>query len=358
MQNATTVIRLAAFFAKTLAAALISDNLRCIQTRYPREWTGRRTKLATGNWQVRSLLFFADRWRDFLSIAFGILGPRAAYFFTEAIARLLYTLLPPLRAQSETQIAAAFAATGRNVDVSRLARDAFLHRMRDLADLLLARRWLRPEQLHRIGGQIEQKQLEAILATQRRGTPIIFVTAYYGPFDLLPILLGYNGVRAAVLYRKHANAGFDALRKRIRERSGCEMVPVERALSRLPQVLENGGAIGVLADHHVHRRGVKTTFLGLPTRVPSTVAVLAEKYHADVVVAALRRRGPFRFEWVVSEVMHAELWAQVVNPTKIITNRYLLAIERIVWSDPAQYHWARARWGPEPVAPPQPTKNT
>ncbi len=303
--------------------------------------------LENRNWTLKLLLYAADRWRDLLSIGFGIIGPRAAYFFTDSIARLLYALLPPLRQRSEFQISAAFRASGREVDARRLARAAFLHRMRDLADLLLARRWLRFQRLAKIGGTIEPRQLEAIQAAQRRGTPIIFVTAYYGPFDLLPVLLGFNGVRAAVLYRKHANAGFDALRKRIREQSGCDMVPVEQALRRLPQVLEAGGSIGVLADHHDPRRGLKTTFLGLPTRVPATVAVLAARYGADVVVAGIRRSGPLQFELRVADVFHAEDWGTAPDPLSYITLRYLRALERIVWSDPTQYYWARPRWGNE-----------
>lgn len=307
--------------------------------------------LAKNHWKLVAILYAADRWRDLLTIAFGVLGPRAAYFFTDTIAYLLYPLLLPLRAQSEFQIASAFRASVRSVDARRLAREAFLHRMRDIADLLLAGRWLRRERFTRTGGAIDARQLQAIFAAQRRGTPIIFVTAYYGPFDLLPVLLGYNGVRAAVLYRKHANAGFDALRKRIRERSGCEMVPVERALQRLPQVLEAGGSIGVLADHHDPRRGLKTMFLGLPTRVPPTVALLAARYRADVVVAGIRRRGPLQFELHVSDVFHAADWELEAEPIVYITQRFLKALEEIVWTDPAQYHWARARWGPELLGP-------
>ena len=295
------------------------------------------------------LLRLADAWRSLLALVFSICGPRFAYGFTKPIARLLYALLPPVREQSEHQIRAALRATGRRGDAVKIAREAFVQRMLDLADLLLGERWLRRERLDAVGGQIASADLAAIREAQRERRPIVFVTAYYGPFDLLPLFLGYNDVPAAILYKPHANRSFDRLRRRVRSMAGCEMVPVETALSRLPAVLETGGAIGVVADHHDARRGIETAFLGLSTRVPRTVGVLAARHRADLVVAVVRRRGVFRFELRVGAVIKPAEWESMTDPVAWITERYLRALEGLVWSDPTQYHWLRARWGRGPL---------
>jgi lauroyl/myristoyl acyltransferase len=294
---------------------------------------------------ARVLLSLADAWRNGLALVFGVLGPRFAYGFTLPIARLMYSLLPPVRAQSEHQIGAALRASGRPGDPAKIAREAFVQRMLDLADLLLAERWLRRGRLDAIGGRIAAGDLAAIREAQREQRPIVFVTAYYGPFDLLPLFLGYNDVPAAILYKPHANASFDRLRRRVRAMAGCEMVPVETALARLPAVLDAGGAIGVVADHHDERRGIETTFLGLPTRVPRTVGVLAARHRADLVVAVVRRSGVFRFELRVGAVIKPAEWEALADPVPWITSRYLRSLENLVWNDPAQYHWLRARWG-------------
>lgn len=297
------------------------------------------------------VLWLADRYRDALAFAFAIIGPGPAYAFTRAIARLLYHLLPPIRAQSEFQIAAAARASGRVLNVPRVAEHAFVHRILDVTDVLLADRWLRPARLAALGDPLRPADRDALLAAQRRGQPVILVTAYYGPFDLLPLFLGYGGVRASILYRPHANPGFDRLRRRIRASAGCELVPVRDALQCLPRVLEQGGTIGVVADHHSERRGVETHFLGLPTRVPPTVGVLAARHSAEIVVAVMRRTGVYRFAIDVAEAIKPEAWAAEADPVAWITRQYVRALETLVWRGPSQYHWARARWGAALVQP-------
>ena len=41
-----------------------------------------------------------------------------------------------------------------------------------------------------------------------------------------------------------------------RSRSGCELIPIERAASRLGEILAAGGTAAIVADHHEERRGM------------------------------------------------------------------------------------------------------
>ncbi len=283
-----------------------------------------------------------------LGVYFAVLGPRTAYALSAWLARWLYRLLPPLRTRSAAQCRAALGASVAAADVPGIAEQAFVHRVWNLTDLLLAHRCLHPGTYLRHGGRIPEPRLTELLAAQARGQPAILLTAYYGPFDLLPVFLGFNGVRAAAVYLPHANAHFDACRRRIRARSGCELVPIERASTRLSEILRAGGTIALVADHHAERRGLPGTFLGLPTRVPKSVGLLAWRFDADVVVAGIRRtRRPFHFEIDVIEVFKSKDWAGQPDPVSYITARYLRGLEQLILRDPTQYLWGQARWGEE-----------
>jgi KDO2-lipid IV(A) lauroyltransferase len=263
------------------------------------------------------------------------------------MARWFYRLFEPLRARCEAQCLAALGERFSLDVVKHTAEQSFVHRSLNLADLLLADRRMRADTYERCGGRIPAPWLGMLLDLQSQRRPVILVTAYYGPFDLLPLLLGYNGIRACAVYRPHANRSFDAFRTRIRTRSGCEAVPVERAAMRLPEVLEGGGAVAILSDHHA-QRGVPVTFLGLPTKASRAVGVLAVQYDAVVVAAAIRRTGqPFRFEVVVEDTFDRQAWVAAADPVASVTERYVAALERIVLADPAQYLWAHPRWGGE-----------
>ena len=295
---------------------------------------------------ARVLVRVADAYRRLLGVTLSVLGPRAAYALTGALARLLYRLMTPLRVQSETHCRAALLHSVPPEEVPRIAAAAFVHRVWDLTDLMLADRWLRPGTLPRYGGGVPEPHRASLQADQAAGRPVILVTAYYGPFDLLPLLLGYSGLRATVVYKPHANAGYDAWRRAVRGRSGCELVTVAEAAIRLPQVLEQGGTVAIVADHHAERRGLPATFLGLPTQAWRTVGLLAAKYEAAVAVAGVRRLGRrFRFEIDVVDTIRPRDWSDAADAVALITHRYLRGLERLILADPTQYLWGYPRWG-------------
>jgi Kdo2-lipid IVA lauroyltransferase/acyltransferase len=297
---------------------------------------------------IRAILAAGNLHRRVLGVFFAVAGPRVAYALTGVLGRWMYRLLTPIRLQSEAQCRAALGPELSAAEVARIAEQSFVHRVWNLADLPLAERLLHAGTYARYGGRIPEPHLGDLRAAQARGQPAILLSAYYGSFDLLPLLLGLNGLPVAALYRAHANAAFDAYRRRVRARGGCALVPVEAALVRLPQILEAGGTVALIADHPAERRGLPVRFLGLPTRALPTVGVLAVRHAADVVVSGIRRVGDaFRFEIFVVDVIKPTAWAQESDPVRYVTERYLRGLEQMIRADPAQYLWAYARWGTE-----------
>ncbi len=291
-------------------------------------------------------MWAANVQRRLLGVYFAVAGPRIAYWLTDRMARLMYRLLAPLRLRSEAQCRAALGQRIASEDVPRVAEQAFVHRMWNLTDLLLAERLMHPRTWYRYGGVIPEPHLANMLDTQLRRQPTILISAYYGPYDLLPMFLGYNGVRAAAIYQTHGNMAFDEQRRKVRSRGGCELVTLAQTRERVPEILEHGGAVAIIADHHAPQRGLPVTFLGLPTMALRSVGLLAWRYDAEVAVAGIRRLGrSFRFEIDVVDVIKPPAWAGEDNPVKYITDRYLRALETLVLRDPTQYIWAYPRWG-------------
>ncbi len=124
------------------------------------------------------------------------------------------------------------------------------------------------------------------------------------------------------------------------------MVPVGDAAVRLGEVLSGGGTVALVADHHVEKRGMPVTFLGIETKALRSVGLLAWRYKADVVVAGIRRLDEtFRFELVVPDVVRHTEWEAQSDPVAFVTKRYLRALEGLILDDPTQYLWGYARWG-------------
>lgn len=293
---------------------------------------------------IRLLIAAGNLQRLLLGCLLTVIGPAGAYRLMGFGARCIYTLLDPLRHRCEDQCRAALTTTPGGADAASVARQSFVQRVHNLTDLLLAPRLLHPSTVAHYGGALPRELLERLRSAQRRKQPVILVTAYYGPYDLLPVFLGYNGVRAAVVYRPHANAGFDAIRQRVRTRSGCAMIPDRAAAGEIAEKLENGGVVALVADRHMERRGIPLTFLGQETTASRSVGLLAEHYRADVVVAGIRRtRRPFHFQFVVTDVFKCAAWRDRNDPVAYITTRYMRSLEKLILRDPTQYLWGRAR---------------
>ncbi len=295
---------------------------------------------------IRGILLMQNLYRRVLAVFVSLVGPTISYRLSAILARWFYRLFDPFRLNSEAQCRAALGSRIAPQDVPRLAEQAFVHRIWNLVDMMLAERFLHPGTYRQFGGQLDETSRQWLLDVQRRGRPVILLTGYYGSYDLLPIFLGYNGIRAAVVYRPHENPAYDRFRQRVRSRGGCELVPVALAADRLTAVLETGGTVALVADHHAERRGLPVTFLGLPTQAPKTVGLLAWRYQADIVVAGIRRlNNEFRFELVVSEVLEHHQWQRLADPVEEITHWYLRGLEKMIVTDPSQYLWGYPRWG-------------
>jgi len=294
----------------------------------------------------RILVELSNVHRRMLVVYFAMLGPRLAYAISGFLGRVLYRMLDPLRIRSEAQ---ARAALGGHVPVERIpqiAETAFVQRIWNLTDLYLADRLLHAGTYDRFGGTVPEPYLGRMRAAQRRGQAAILLSGYYGSFDLLPLFLGFNGIQSSAVYLPHSNAAFDAYRRRIRGRSGVELIPIERASEQLGRVLGNGGTVAIIADHHAGPKGLPVAFLGMPTRALRSVGLLAWRYDADVVVAGIRRVDRrFRFHILVEDVITHEQWAHEADPVTYVTARYLRGLERMILEDPTQYLWAYPRWG-------------
>ncbi|HNO79374.1 MAG TPA: lysophospholipid acyltransferase family protein [Phycisphaerae bacterium] len=295
---------------------------------------------------VRFILALGNLHRRCLGFVFALIGPKISYTLTGYGARVMYWLLVPLKERSEALCGAALAGRVPEGDIPAIARQSFINRSRNLTDLMLAAHRLNQGNYERVGGKLPEPFLSCMLAAQRERRPVILVTGYYGSFDMLPIFLGYNGVKTSAVYLPHPNRGFDEYRKRIRGQSGCELIPVQSATTRLEQVLEDGGTVALVADHHASRRGIEVEFLGIPTRAMSTVGILACRHGAEVVTAGLRRVGTdFRFQFEIEDTIMPDDWKDEPNPVEWVTRRYMKGIEQLILREPAHYLWGYARWG-------------
>lgn len=282
--------------------------------------------------------------RRLLTLVLRFIGPRRAYNLMARFARRFYALADEMRDASEARCRAAFGGRRDEVEIQAMSRLAFVHRIWNQVDLMLAPRFLRPETCDHYGGRIPEPHRSLLVQAQQRRQPVILVTTYYGPYDLLSVFLGLNGINATAVYRPHPNRDYDRYRQSVRSGTGCVMLRASGAALNLSEILAAGQAIALLADPSGARHGVPISFLGESTSVPRTVGLLAERHGAIVAVAAIRRLAePFRFQLVISDLFGPNDWRDQADVIEYISRRYCTALEKVILEEPEQYLWLHRR---------------
>jgi Kdo2-lipid IVA lauroyltransferase/acyltransferase len=208
--------------------------------------------------------------------------------------------------------------------------------------------WLRPhEQVVALVKDIQGD--DAVLAAQRAGKAILFLTPHMGAFE---VAAQYAASRLpiTVLYRRPKLAWLEPLMRAGRERANVRLVPADLGgVRELFKALERGEAVGFLPDQVPGAgEGEWSEFFGRPAYTMTLAAKLAARDNVACFLAFARRlpRG----------AGYSLLVQPLVPPRagESATRRLNRALEELVALCPEQYLWGYNRYKTPKGAKPLP----
>ena len=179
---------------------------------------------------------------------------------------------------------------------------------------------------------------------EEKDKPHIFFTAHTGNFELLPVAAAAYDLRVTALFRAPNNPYIAKYIFSTRAEAMGELIASRAgAAFGLARVLDRGGNIGVLVDQKF-RRGVPTTFFGLPCNTSPLVAKLARQYDCEVYPARAIRLPDNRFRLEIQEKL--ELPRTEKGTVDVAATCQLLndVVEGWVREHPGQWMWFHKRW--------------
>jgi KDO2-lipid IV(A) lauroyltransferase len=198
-----------------------------------------------------------------------------------------------------------------------------------------------------VGGEV----LEAMAA---RGGPVIFVSAHYGNWEMLPPIVARYGIPMASFYRALANPFLDrrigALRAAAMGAEAVSNFPKGASGAKAAFAhLARGGYLGLLVDQKLND-GIEARFFGLPAMTAPAPASFALRFRCPIVPGRIDRLGPARFRLTVEPPLEPdparEREAEVARLTQAINDR----LEAWIRARPGHWLWLHRRW-PEPPRP-------
>ncbi len=196
---------------------------------------------------------------------------------------------------------------------------------------------------------------EALRHLLARQQGLILLTGHFGNFEVVGYTMATLGFPSVSVARPLDNPYIWEYLVAQLERTGQSFLYKRGAMQSARDVLDRRGALSVVADQDAGRKGLFVDFLGRPASTYKSVALLAMRHEAPILIGYGKRlSGRFEFEMGVERIIHPREWAGRDDAPDWITREFTAALEKVVRSAPEQYIWTYRRWKHRPdgsVAP-------
>ena len=165
----------------------------------------------------------------------------------------------------------------------------------------------------------------------------ILVLGHFGLFELCSHYTQFvPSFKLASTYRALRQPGLNRLMVELRDRSGCHFYERRTGGAELLSMMtRTGSMLGLLADQHAGKKGLRLPFLGHECSVSTAPAVFALRYRCPLHVTICYRVGLGRWR-----IENAPAITTIVNgrrrPVEDITREINLAFEAAVRTDAKQ----------------------
>jgi Kdo2-lipid IVA lauroyltransferase/acyltransferase len=193
-------------------------------------------------------------------------------------------------------------------------------------------------------GKIEVEGKEIFIEVKERKGPFLFFTAHTGNFELLPLCAAAFGLEVTAMFRPPNNPYIARRVLEARRTRMGHLVPSKAgAVWTLVNVLERGGAVGMLVDQKF-QRGERTTFFGHPVGTNPLMPKLARQFDAEVYPARCIRLPHGRYKLHLEDRIDLPFNDKGQIDVKASCQMLNDIVERWVREYPGQWMWFHKRW--------------
>jgi KDO2-lipid IV(A) lauroyltransferase len=173
----------------------------------------------------------------------------------------------------------------------------------------------------------------------------IVAIGHFGNFELYARFGQFVPIfKCATTYRALKQPALNRLMQSLRERSGCRFFERRTEGAAMRACMTGTGLLlGLLADQHEGRGGLRLPFLGRDCFTSAAPAIFALRYHCPLHTAICYRTGVAHWEIEVGDEIPTRENG-VARSTQEIMRDLNRAFEIAVRRDPANWFWVHRRW--------------
>jgi lauroyl/myristoyl acyltransferase len=187
----------------------------------------------------------------------------------------------------------------------------------------------------------------------------IVAIGHFGNFELYARFGQFiPGLQCATTYRALRQPSLNRLMQSLRETSGCLFFERRSQVQALRSaLLRRTLLLGLLADQHAGRRGLRVPLLGIECSTSAAPAVLALRYQCPLHTGICFRVGLARWRIEAGDEIPTREFGRPRSLEAIMLD-INLAFDRAICRDPANWFWVHNRWKAFPLRHPTAVEQT
>lgn len=222
---------------------------------------------------------------------------------------------------------------------------------KNFCQLLIETCWAMTQHGDKLDGYIDRSDFKFIKEALKKGKGALILTGHLGNWELLPYVPSLEGVKSNAVYRPLDFKPMDQFVIQMRSRLGTNLIPSKNALRKIIYALKRNEIIGLLIDQNSDpHNGVAIDFFGRPTFGSKGLALIARQTGAPVVPGFIVRNND-GFKVVSGPEIPFIRTGDPQKDIEINTQRYNMAIEKVVRQYPEQWFWVHRRWKTKTSSP-------
>lgn len=274
------------------------------------------------------------------SYLFRLLGLKAARTFAYFLALFFYYLIPIRKKTVFDNLNIAFPELSIN-EKKKIAFGSYLSFAISLVEILYLP-WMTENQMK---NSVAIENLELIEEKNKLGKGVILLSAHFGNWEYIAASASLQlNKKFHIIVKNQRNKYVNDWMNRMRTRWLNEVVPLGVSVRNIYAVLKNNGIAAMVADQRGPEEGLKLDFFGKKTSVYTGPAVLALKTGAPIIFGIPVRQKDYSYKSTLTELDKTNLPEDEEEKVKVLTERMIKYLEKIISEHPEQWLWMHRRW--------------
>ncbi|MBE0497505.1 MAG: lipid A biosynthesis acyltransferase [Campylobacterales bacterium] len=177
------------------------------------------------------------------------------------------------------------------------------------------------------------------------GRPVIFQTAHYGNWELVPLTLAARFGPLSGVGRPLDNPAINQIVRESREQFDVELIDKKGAMRAMLKAVKNGRNLGLLVDQNTSKKaGVVVEFFGRPVRHTPAASILARRIDGVIVPVFITTQNHETYTLSFYDPIEVPKTDNMEEDILAATQAQAHITEAVIRQKPEEWFWFHRRW--------------